>query len=144
MEDGGYEPGDLADPVRDLPTVRPGDRVRLRGIRGLGEVISVDAAGHDIEVLIGAMRMRTAPEEIESVESASPPPRRTGATARPLPIPSSGFLEADLHGLRVEAAAEVAGKPAIIPSIAGWARVTGFNTIFIDERDPFAHGFVVT
>lgn len=45
---------------------------------------------------------------------------------------------------RVEAAAEVAGKPAIIPSIAGWARVTGFNTIFIDERDPFAHGFVVT
>ena len=45
---------------------------------------------------------------------------------------------------RVEAAAEVAGKPAIIPSIAGWARVTGFNTIFIDERDPFVHGFVVT
>ena len=45
---------------------------------------------------------------------------------------------------RVEAAAEVAGRPAIIPSIAGWARVTGFNTIFIDERDPFAHGFVVT
>ncbi|WP_281968446.1 4-hydroxyproline epimerase [Roseovarius nanhaiticus] len=44
---------------------------------------------------------------------------------------------------RVEASAEVAGQPAIIPSIAGWARVTGFNTIFIDERDPFAHGFVV-
>ncbi len=46
------------------------------------------------------------------------------------------------HG-RVEAAAEVAGRPAIIPSIAGWARTTGYNTIFIDERDPFAHGFVV-
>ncbi|MEI4260842.1 4-hydroxyproline epimerase [Roseovarius sp. D0-M9] len=44
---------------------------------------------------------------------------------------------------RIEAAAEVAGTPAIIPSISGWARVTGFNTIFIDERDPFAHGFVV-
>ncbi|MDO9307109.1 MAG: proline racemase family protein, partial [Mesorhizobium sp.] len=28
-------------------------------------------------------------------------------------------------------------------SIGGWARQTGFNTIFIDERDPFAHGFVV-
>jgi DNA mismatch repair protein MutS2 len=106
LEEAGYEPGDLADPVRDLPTVRPGDRVRLRGIRGLGEVISVDAAGHDIEVLVGAMRMRTAPEEIESVESASPPPSRTSATARPLQIPSLGFLEADLHGLRVEAAAE--------------------------------------
>ena len=46
------------------------------------------------------------------------------------------------HG-RVEAATTVAGRPAIIPSIAGWARMTGYNTIFIDNRDPFAHGFVV-
>lgn len=44
---------------------------------------------------------------------------------------------------RVEAAASVAGRSAIIPSIAGWARMTGYNTIFIDDRDPFAHGFVV-
>lgn len=47
------------------------------------------------------------------------------------------------HG-RVEGAATVADRPAIIPSIAGWARQTGINTIFIDDRDPFAHGFVVT
>ena len=40
-------------------------------------------------------------------------------------------------------AAQKSGKPAIIPSIAGWARMTGYNTIFIDDRDPFAHGFVV-
>ena len=46
------------------------------------------------------------------------------------------------HG-RVEAAAEVGGKPAIVPSIAGWARLTGINTIFIDDRDPFRHGFQV-
>jgi len=44
---------------------------------------------------------------------------------------------------RVESETTVAGKPAIIPSIAGWARMTGYNTIFIDDRDPFAHGFVV-
>ena len=44
---------------------------------------------------------------------------------------------------RVEAATTVAGRPAIVPSIAGWARMTGINTIFIDDRDPFAHGFVV-
>jgi 4-hydroxyproline epimerase len=44
---------------------------------------------------------------------------------------------------RVEADATVAGRPAIIPSIGGWARMTGLNTIFIDERDPFAHGFTV-
>lgn len=44
---------------------------------------------------------------------------------------------------RVEAMTEVAGQQAIIPSVAGWARMTGYNTIFIDERDPFAHGFTV-
>jgi 4-hydroxyproline epimerase len=44
---------------------------------------------------------------------------------------------------RVEAAASVADRAAIIPSISGWARMTGYNTIFIDDRDPFAHGFVV-
>ena len=44
---------------------------------------------------------------------------------------------------RVEAATQVAGRGAIIPSIAGWARMTGYNTIFIDDRDPFADGFVV-
>ena len=44
---------------------------------------------------------------------------------------------------RVERQVSVANKPAIIPSIGGWARQTGFNTIFIDDRDPFAHGFVV-
>jgi len=32
----------------------------------------------------------------------------------------------------------------IIPSIEGWARITGYNTIIIDdEDDPFAHGFQV-
>ena len=44
---------------------------------------------------------------------------------------------------RVEREVEVAGKKAIIPSIGGWARMTGLNTIFIDDRDPFAHGFIV-
>ncbi|MCP4316565.1 MAG: 4-hydroxyproline epimerase [Hyphomicrobiales bacterium] len=45
---------------------------------------------------------------------------------------------------RVEASAKVGDLDAIVPSIGGWARVTGFNTIFIDDRDPYAHGFVVT
>ena len=34
-------------------------------------------------------------------------------------------------------------RAAIVPSVAGWARMTGYNTIFIDDRDPFAQGFVV-
>ena len=45
---------------------------------------------------------------------------------------------------RIEGRTTVGDRDAIIPSIAGWARVTGYNTIFIDDRDPFAHGFVVT
>ncbi len=36
------------------------------------------------------------------------------------------------------------GKKAIIPSIQGWAKIYGYNTIIIDEEDdPYAHGFVV-
>jgi 4-hydroxyproline epimerase len=44
---------------------------------------------------------------------------------------------------RVEQTAKVGDLDAIIPSIGGWARQTGLNTIFIDDRDPFAHGFIV-
>ncbi len=44
---------------------------------------------------------------------------------------------------RVEGQAKVGEFDAIIPSIGGWARVTGYNKIIIDDRDPFAHGFVV-
>jgi 4-hydroxyproline epimerase len=42
---------------------------------------------------------------------------------------------------RVERAVTIGNTDAIVPSIAGWARQTGLNTIFIDDRDPFAHGF---
>jgi 4-hydroxyproline epimerase len=46
---------------------------------------------------------------------------------------------------RVEARTSVGDHPAIVPSIEGWARVTGFNTIFIDEEaDPYARGFQLT
>ena len=44
---------------------------------------------------------------------------------------------------RVEATARVGDRDGIIPSIAGWARMTGYNTIFIDDRDPYATGFQV-
>ncbi len=44
------------------------------------------------------------------------------------------------HG-RVEGTAEVGGRAAIRPSIGGWARVIGHNTILVDERDPLAFGF---
>jgi proline racemase len=42
---------------------------------------------------------------------------------------------------RVEAGAKVGTYTAIMPSIAGWAQVTGHNTIYVDDRDPLVHGF---
>ncbi len=45
---------------------------------------------------------------------------------------------------RIEEETNVAGKPAIRPSIEGWAKIYGYNTISIDpEDDPYAHGFQV-
>jgi len=37
----------------------------------------------------------------------------------------------------------IAGQPAIIPSIEGWAKVYGYNTIILDDDDPYVHGFQV-
>jgi 4-hydroxyproline epimerase len=45
---------------------------------------------------------------------------------------------------RVEKETTLDGKLAIVPSIQGWAKVFGYNTIFIDDDDdPYAHGFQV-
>ncbi|RZM27285.1 MAG: 4-hydroxyproline epimerase [Pedobacter sp.] len=45
---------------------------------------------------------------------------------------------------RVEEEVEINGIRAIIPSVEGWAKVFGYNTIKIDaEDDPYAYGFQV-
>jgi 4-hydroxyproline epimerase len=46
-----------------------------------------------------------------------------------------------LFDCRVESSAQVGNYSAIMPSVAGWARVIGHNTICVDSRDPLAHGF---
>jgi 4-hydroxyproline epimerase len=82
-------------------------------------------------------------------------PCGTGTSARMAQLHAKGRLKAgdsfvhesiigSLFNGRVERETTVADRPAIVPSIAGWARTTGYNTIFIDDRDPFAHGFVVS
>jgi 4-hydroxyproline epimerase len=79
-------------------------------------------------------------------------PCGTGTSARMAQLAAKGklrvgdgFVHESIIGSlfegRVEAETRVANKPAIKPSIAGWARVTGYNTIFVDDRDPYAHGF---
>ncbi|MEM6964956.1 MAG: 4-hydroxyproline epimerase [Bacteroidota bacterium] len=44
---------------------------------------------------------------------------------------------------RVESVTKVGNFEAIVPSIEGWAKITGYNTIIIDDDDPYAHGFQV-
>ena len=45
---------------------------------------------------------------------------------------------------KIEEETELNGSKAIIPSIKGWAKIYGYNTILIDkEDDPYAHGFQV-
>lgn len=45
---------------------------------------------------------------------------------------------------RIEEETILDGKPAIIPSIQGWAKIYGYNTIIIDDQDdPYALGFQV-
>ena len=45
---------------------------------------------------------------------------------------------------RIEEETELNGNKAVIPSIKGWAKIYGYNTILIDEEDdPYAHGFQV-
>ena len=81
-------------------------------------------------------------------------PCGTGTSARMAQLTAKGKLSVgdefvhesiigSLFNGRVEAAVAVADREAIVPSIAGWARMTGYNTIFIDDRDPYAHGFSV-
>ncbi|WP_076414839.1 4-hydroxyproline epimerase [Shewanella sp. UCD-KL12] len=45
---------------------------------------------------------------------------------------------------RIESSTFVGGHKAIMPSIQGWARITGQNSITIDDSDPYAFGFQVT
>jgi 4-hydroxyproline epimerase len=81
-------------------------------------------------------------------------PCGTGTSARMAHLAAKGklgvgdeFIHESIIGSlfngRVEAKAKVGNHEAIIPSIEGWARITGFNTIFIDDRDPYKHGFQV-
>lgn len=82
-------------------------------------------------------------------------PCGTGTSARLAQLVSKGklkvgdqyihesFIGSQFVG-RVEEQVMCGGLPAIIPSIEGWAKTTGYNQIIIDdEDDPYAHGFQV-
>ena len=82
-------------------------------------------------------------------------PCGTGTSARIAQLHAKGklkkgeqFIHESFIGSKfigcVEEETTLEGKLAIIPSIQGWAKVYGYNTIVIDdEDDPYAHGFQV-
>lgn len=45
---------------------------------------------------------------------------------------------------RIEEETSIIDRAAIIPSIEGWARITGYSQIIIDDEDPYFEGFQVT
>ncbi|SMD41943.1 4-hydroxyproline epimerase [Aquiflexum balticum DSM 16537] len=58
------------------------------------------------------------------------------------PFIHESFIGSKFTGI-VEEETHVGEIPAIIPSIEGWAVITGYNTIFLDDEDPYVHGFQV-
>jgi 4-hydroxyproline epimerase len=44
---------------------------------------------------------------------------------------------------KIEKKSKVGSFNAISPSVRGWAKVYGYNTIVIDDNDPYAYGFQV-
>ena len=81
-------------------------------------------------------------------------PCGTGTSARMAQLYSKGRLQLGQKFIHesyigstftgcVEAIGALGTHTAIIPSIQGWARIYGYNTISIDTNDPYAHGFQV-
>lgn len=82
-------------------------------------------------------------------------PCGTGTSARMAQLAAKGklavgdnFVHESIIGSqfvgKVERKERIGEIEAIVPSIQGWARITGYNQIIIDdEDDPYAHGFHV-
>ena len=81
-------------------------------------------------------------------------PCGTGTSARMAQLEATGrlcqgsdFVHESIIGStftgRIEGKTKLGSIDAIIPSIEGWARITGMNTIFLDDRDPYVQGFQV-
>ena len=81
-------------------------------------------------------------------------PCGTGTSARMAQLHARGHLKAGSEYIhesyigstftgKIESQTKCGSFNAIIPSIKGWARKTGYNNIIIDDDDPYAFGFQV-
>ncbi len=79
-------------------------------------------------------------------------PTGTGCSARMAVLHAKGALEIgerfrgvsildSAFDCRIEAAASVGGRPAILPSVSGRAWLTGTSQLMLDRRDPWPSGY---
>ena len=116
-------------------------------IRGCSHILWTGAAIHASSTARGAV--------IYGEKAIDRSPCGTGTSARMAQWHAKGklkqgepFIHESIIGSTftgvIEGTARVGDHEAIIPSIEGWARITGYNTIIIDDADDvYAHGFQV-
>ncbi|MCB6184456.1 4-hydroxyproline epimerase [Leeia sp. TBRC 13508] len=145
-----YKPSELIEMGRDLrqyindhyEIIHPTDE-KIRGVRHVqwtGQPTKADSHARNA-VLYG-----------ESAIDRSPCGTGTSARlaqryGRGLIKAGESFVHESIIGSqfigRIEAETKVGELDAIIPSIEGWAVITGTSQITLDDRDPYCHGFEV-
>ncbi len=150
---------------RDLDDLSPGDILRLSPElrRRLNELVEIvhpeDATIRGVSHILWAGAPKHAEADARNAvfygeKAIDRSPCGTGTSARMAQRVARGdlaigddFVHESIIGSlfkgRVEAEARVGNHAAIVPSIEGWAKITGLNTLFIDDDDPYAHGFQV-
>ncbi len=149
----------------DLEAVSAGDILRLSPIlrRRLNEAVTVVHPENETIRGISHILWTGQPKHPEAQarnavfygdKAIDRSPCGTGTSARMAQLHAKGTLRVgddfvhesiigSLFRGRVEAETQVGNHRGIVPSIEGWARMTGLNTIFLDPRDPYVEGFQV-
>jgi 4-hydroxyproline epimerase len=147
----------------DLEALTPGDIQRLSPLlrRALNETVEVvhpeDETIRGVSHILWTGKPRDPEAHARNAvfygdKAIDRSPCGTGTSARMAQLAAKGklhigedFVHESIIGSlfrgRVEASTRIGPHEGIVPSIEGWARATGLNTITIDERDPYAHGF---
>ena len=149
---------DMADfSVDDFQRISPGLRRRLNEIGTFVHPLHPDIKGLSHIMWTGAPTQEDSTHRnavFYGDKGIDRSPCGTGTSARLAQLigkgawdPSRELVHESIIGSQfratVVAQTTVDDLPAIVPGIEGWARMHGFNTLFIDERDPYAHGFLV-
>ncbi|AQQ01200.1 hydroxyproline-2-epimerase [Pseudoalteromonas aliena] len=149
----GIEHFNAADILKHSPRVRDAINSKVQCIHPIDP--SVQGASH---VLWCGAPQNTNSHAANAVfygdKAIDRSPCGTGTSARMAQLFSQGkltpgeeFIHESYIGSQfvgcIEKIVEVAGIPAILPSIRGWSRVTGTSTITVDDDDPYAFGFQV-